>query len=130
VDDLLVEAFEPVARDLRTAGFKAALRESSLSMQDGLLYADLKVDGERIAQLRVDPDAPMESRVAMLAQFTQEAMDDNVRRGGAVVAWPACQDGHPHPMTTDLSLETARWSCPVDTAYSIAIGEHTGDHGA
>jgi hypothetical protein len=127
VDPLLLEAFQPIARDLRAAGLKAKLRMESGITTTYSLTAALDVNGERLGFVEVLHDVSQEAQVESLAEQVQNLVLEFVRIGPESVVWPRCRSGHPHPMIIERLYDWPRpqpcWQCPFDRTYRVPIGD-------
>ncbi len=124
MDELLVSAFEPVARDLRAAGLECELVEDSSGLPDGLLRGDLVVSGVKLGHVHLDPALEMARRIQTLADFVQDLVLENVRNSGRTIEWPPCLPSHVHPMSAGEFGGVARWYCPLDPSIAVNIGAH------
>jgi hypothetical protein len=125
VDELLVAAFEPVARDLRAAGLDYELAEDSTGHRGGFPRCDLIVSGVKLGHLHIDPEQELSAATRMLADFTQDLVLENVRSsGGRTIEWPPCLPSHTHPMSAGLLDGVAKWHCPLDPTIAVPIGSH------
>lgn len=126
VDTRLEDAFRPVAHDLAAAGHASELAPDSSGMRDGLLSADLRVDGERLGIVAIDPIWDPVLSTHQLAEQTQELVLEYTRPGNEAPVWPRCRPGHAHPMTLARESESATWTCPRDLDYQVPVGTHPG----
>ncbi|TDD93852.1 hypothetical protein [Actinomadura rubrisoli] len=126
MDIRLQDAFRPVAHDLAAAGYAAELASDSLGMKDGMLRADLRIDGERLGIVAVDPAWDSAISTRQLAEQAQDLILEYVRPGHGAPMWPECRPGHPHPMTLAREIESATWTCPRDPDYQAPVGTHPG----
>jgi hypothetical protein len=117
------DLFSAVRQDLTACGLKAKLRDDSLKLLDGLLHADLFVQGERLGSLGVDPEQGPAERALSLATQVQDLLLEGLRDSdGHAVVWPPCRAGHGHPMQPALREGYPHWTCPESTEVAIALG--------
>ena len=127
VDSRLLDAFAPIAADLKSAGLKAKLRMESRVKMAIAWTAVLYVDGKRLGSVLVNPESPKENQVEWLAEQIQDYVLEFVWRGPEAVVWPRCRSGHNHPMALEHSADYPPrwpcWRCPFDRNVEIPIGE-------
>ena len=127
VEQGLLDAFQPIARDLKAAGLKAKLRMESGITTTYSWTAALYVNGDRLGFVSVLPDVSREAQVESLAEKVQDLVLEFVRIGPESVAWPTCRSGHPHPMVIEHAFDGPTpwpcWQCPFDRTYRVSIGD-------
>jgi hypothetical protein len=125
VDEPLVAAFAPIARDLRAAGLDAELVRDGAAHPDGYPRADVVVSGVKLGQVLVDPQQSTAWQVQGLAAYVQKLVQEHMRTfGGSAVEWPPCLPSHVHPMAAGVSTGEPTWYCPRDPAIVVRIGSH------
>lgn len=120
IDDL----FSAIRPDLAACGLKAKLRDDSLKLHDGLLHADLFVQGERLGSLGIDPGQSPAEQTLTLASQIQDLLLEGLRDGdGRAVVWPPCPvAGHGHPMRPALRAGRSQWTCPESAGVAVDVG--------
>lgn len=122
-----VEAvFRPVANDLASAGHSVRLAPDTSGVRDGLQRAQLILDGEELGSLIVDPTQGPTTALLLLADLAQDFLVDKRHRQDDATPWPACVNGHLHPMRIVYGLDEPVWTCPRDPRINVPIGEHPG----
>lgn len=126
VDESLVEAFEPVARDLRAAGLDCQLADDHSGSDPRLgATAELIVSGVKVGLLTLGAAIlDTDSRTLYLAAQTQRLVQANLGISGRVIEWPPCVPSHGHPMMATRGRRAPLWTCPLDGSISVAIGAH------
>jgi hypothetical protein len=125
VDEQLVAAFAPIARDLTAAGLEAELVGDGVEHRDGYPRADVIVSGVKLGRVLIDPRQAPAWQVQSLADYVQKLVQEHVRTfGGSKVEWPPCLPSHVHPMAAGVLAGEASWYCPLDPAIAVRIGSH------
>jgi hypothetical protein len=122
----VAEVFRPVANDLAAAGHSVRLAPDTDGPQDGLQRAQLILDGEVLGSLVVDPTRGLTVALLLLADLAQDFLVGKRHRQDDATPWPACVNGHLHPMRIVYGLDDAVWTCPRDPRINVPIGEHPG----
>ena len=122
VDGMLLDAFAPVARDLRAAGLDCQLTDDT-SGEPGI-GAELIVSGVKLGRLALEASVFEPARVAGLAVQAQELVQANLGSFGKPVEWPSCLPSHVHSMAVAMGADAALWVCPLDASISVPIGSH------
>jgi hypothetical protein len=125
LDELMLEAFAPVAADFRATGRDARLVEPDRRFRRPGVTARLVVGGEMLgALLALYPESAEDPAryPGMLAAQAQDAIDGAIRdRDGHVSPWPPCPvGGHGHPLSVDTN--SGLWHCPLDPRVSAPVG--------
>lgn len=141
VDTGLSEAFRPIAKDLGRAGLRTELRPASdagVADVDAagqhvpatpLRSASLIVDGDVLGIVSIDPVADVATNLHLLADQVQDLVLEFARQDGRPVVWPACREGHRHPMSlSPLSVgegspDRPTWTCPSDPDHRAPVGD-------
>lgn len=121
-----MDAFEPVARDLRAAGLDCQLADDASGPDPRLgATAELIVSGVKVGLLTLGAAVlDTDSRTLYLAAQTQRLVQANLGLGGRIIEWPPCVPSHGHPMIATRGRQTPLWACPLDGSISVAIGSH------
>ncbi|WP_157877920.1 hypothetical protein [Streptomyces torulosus] len=129
------EIFESVAHDLRVCGFSARLEYGAEGVDDPDNWRTLVIGGTRIAPVEFSPevaDEPLGVAVRPVAFHVQAALLENMQILRGRQPWPACREGHPHPMelSTEGEEDWPAWRCPKNRAYRLPLGQHPGQQHA
>jgi hypothetical protein len=121
--EVLVRAFEPVLRDLRSAAITPVRIEDSDWSGDpdrpaAMLWGSHGGQGVAVATALSDVE-----RTVSVADQVQEWAIEELWARGASTSWPACPS-HParHPMLALVSGGEAWWGCPADRTTVTPIG--------
>ncbi|MEY9887199.1 lipoprotein-anchoring transpeptidase ErfK/SrfK [Catenulispora sp. MAP12-49] len=126
MDVSLLEAFEPVAHDLRAAGLDCQLAEDPNPGEPAAgATAVLIVSGVKVGRLTLGASVlDTASRTLYLAAQTQRLVQGNLSIGGRVIEWPPCLPSHAHPMMATRGQRAPLWTCPLGGDVSVPIGRH------
>ena len=127
VDESLLEAFAPVAHDLRAAGLDCQLAEDpNPGASAAGATAVLVVSGVKVGRLTLGASVlDTGSRTLYLAAQTQRLVQANLAIGDRVIEWPPCVPSHGHPMMATRGQRAPLWTCPLGGSVSVPIGAHT-----
>jgi hypothetical protein len=124
VHDLLLQALEPVIRDIQATGIAAPdVREHDYAnlpeMATALMWSQ---DGSGMG-VSVLLDRPESARIAMVADQVQEWVIEELWRTRRSTNWPPCSS-HPgtHPLAAEDQDGVAVWACPDDGTPVSPIG--------
>jgi hypothetical protein len=121
----MTDLFGAVKHDLAASGLKAKLREDTLKLHDGLLHADLFVQGQRLGGLGVDPAQSPVAQALTLATQVQDLVLEGLRdSAGHQVVWPRCLSDHGHPMQPVMREDSPVWTCPHAPQLICCIGDY------
>lgn len=123
MDVVLLEAAEPVLRDLAGAGLQAP-RFGDDWLNDPEYAASMmwRADGSG-SGLSVRRSAPLAERIVQAADQVQEWAIEGQLWGSAPTNWPHCPL-HPdsHPSQPYVVGDRAVWICPMDRSEVALIG--------